>query len=150
MENDIITAELIKQHCFLTSEKRLFNRRGSNESSDDTNQPGSLNVNAPIFVPKSSTTKPSENEYPPSPQQRKKTKSKRRNKLTRNCQYCQRKGLDAVMVSTHTMRNPQTSEIICPFLLKDICNVHPDSQDAHDRFECPLLGFRPFEIDFKL
>lgn len=154
MENNIVTAEVIEQQCFLTSEKRLFNRRGSNETSesDDASKPASLNINAPIFVPKSKTAKPSEDEQSASPnQQRKRAKSKRRNKLSfRNCSYCQRKGYDAIMASTHTMRNPQTSEIICPFLLKDICTVHPDSQDAHDRFECPLLGFRPFEIDFKL
>merc|ERR1711982_120354 len=84
MENNIVTAEVIEQQCFLTSEKRLFNRRGSNETSesDDTSKPASLNINAPIFVSKSKTAKASEDEQSASPnQQRKRAKSKRRNEL---------------------------------------------------------------------
>ena len=158
MEN-IVIESAIETQSFLTSEKRLFNRRGSNEqhfyditSTSLPQQPTNLNVNAPIFVPKSptkSSNRPQpENQSPP----RRRPKSKRRGSGSslRSCQYCKRKGFDEIMVATHTLRNPQTSEIICPQLLANICQTHPDSQDAHDRFECHLLGFRPFNIeDFK-
>ena len=121
---------------FLTSEKRLFNRRGSNDQSDESesktkvSKTQRLNAMAPIFVPKH--MKELEDS-------RKRGQQRRVYSTKRACSYCKRKGFDSVSMSTHTLRNPQNSEIICPFLLKDICTVHQDSKDAHDRYECPLL-----------
>ena len=111
--------DIEESNDFLSSEKRLFNRRGSGEENQYAFTSTSLNVNAPIFVPQKKTFAHSENSITTIHQQR----QPRRKKVStnkRNCLYCKRKGMDAVTVGTHNLRNLSTNEIICPFLLQNM------------------------------
>ena len=106
---------------FMSSSERLFNRRSSKDSnsSDQTDDGGAisitLNVNAPIFYPNPSkavlTNKNSK--------QPKKNKTWRW-KSRRICDYCKRKGENSSMYNSHTLRHPETDELMCPLLLSNL------------------------------
>ena len=109
---------------FLDSSERLYNRRSSKDSnsSDQSDNVGAisitLNVNAPIFYP-STTNSVSSDQNSNTSKQPKKNNS-RRWKSKRICDYCKRKGEKPSMFFSHTLRNPETCELICPTLLSKL------------------------------
>ena len=131
MESNIINVESTlhdneESDDFLTSDKRLFNRRGSSDTGEENEHDlssTSLNVHAPIFVPQQKThaiaitvTEASLAKL----QQERQPRRKKSSSSKRHCLYCKRKGRDPVTVATHNMRNSSTGEIICPYLLENM------------------------------
>ena len=109
---------------FLTSDKRLFNRRGSSDTGEENEHDlssTSLNVHAPIFVPQQKKHVITVADATLATiQQEKQPRRKKSTSNKRNCLYCKRKGRDSITVATHNMRNSSTGEVICPFLLENM------------------------------
>ena len=109
---------------FLNSSDRLYNRRSSKDSnsSDQSDNVGAisitLNVNAPIFYPNNAQAVSSD-QNPNTSKQPKKNKSWRW-KSKRICDYCKRKGENSSMYNSHTLRHPETEELMCPALLSKL------------------------------
>ena len=121
---------------FLKSEKRLFNRRGSNDSSQSSSLSSSptdseeirasnydsktqslvtsLNPEAQEFIPGKA-------EESTSSLTKKSSKRSKKGKSTshRCCQFCLKKGYDEAMYGSHSMRK-KSKELICPVLLSNL------------------------------
>lgn len=100
---------------FLASDKRLFNRRGSDEStsgSSDVQPKTDLNVNAAEFIPSLAS--------PISKTGQRRSKRSLRKGSKRCCQYCLKKGFDAAQYGSHSMRHPRNQQLICPILLSNL------------------------------
>lgn len=171
--NNVLTCEEVED--FLTSEKRLFNRRGSKESEESYSSQSSirwgsyesngacsfyysnvqtmnpnaqefgLNPNAQEFVP---TPQMEMETSPVEKKSKKKTKKANKPSTTRCCTYCFRQGYDAAMYESHSMRK-KSKELICPVLLSDLCKTCGDThndRDIHKESDCPVRGFQPFII----
>ncbi len=117
---------------FLASEKRLFNRRGSDDSESSTasaSQPSPLsssplNPDAPEFIPPISTLQTegkAKNKSADQPTSKRNRRCRsRRNSVKRCCQHCLRKNFDAAQYGSHSMRHPKTQDLICPVLLSNL------------------------------
>merc|ERR1711934_466483 len=155
---------IMNEDEFLRSERRLFNRRGSDESTYSTTSAASqeppkegkpeysgnpswntglLNPEAQEFIPKTTeSTSPAG-----TPGRKTGKKNKKKSPTHRCCQHCYKMGYDEAMYGSHSMRK-KTKEIICPILLANICKSCGDTgdRDIHEDANCPLRGFQPFIV----
>ena len=119
---------------FLKSEKRLFNRRGSNDSSPllGSSPADSDEIQASNYDSKTQTLlmslNPEAQEFIPgkagesaSALTKKSGKRNKKGKSTslRCCQFCLKKGYDEAMYGSHSMRK-KSKELICPVLLSNL------------------------------
>ena len=129
---------------FLASDKRLFNRRGSNDSNDSSTSSSQslkfelkLNPEAKEFIPAPiESSKPGDTPgdtlagisggtsggTPLGTQGGRKSSKKNKKNRTpshRCCQYCLRMGYDEAMYGSHCLRK-KTKEIICPILVANL------------------------------
>lgn len=115
---------------FMTSSKRLFNRRASDDSQASSSSSGLsslLNVDAKEFYPASSSPKEihpeiNKNEDHQKAKCIKKSPRKSKSGLThqRSCQHCYLIGLDYAQYTSHCMRHPKSKELICPILIQNM------------------------------
>merc|ERR1711874_131536 len=138
--SNILTNEELDE--FLSSEKRLFNRRGSDDSIVSSSP---LNPNAQEFVP---TTQMEPSKGLVCKRSKKKTRKNNKSSPPRCCQYCLKQGYDEAMYGSHSMRK-KSKELICPILLSNLCKSCGDTyndRDIHEESHCPVRGFQPFNV----
>jgi hypothetical protein len=92
-------------------------------SGDTLTTPSTLSASALVFTPRASCSlilpanSSHEEDQGSTPKTFKNGRLRKASmKRRRNCSYCKRKGFDAAMYGSHTLRNPQNDDLMCPTL----------------------------------